>query len=65
MAQELTRELNGWLVPTFGSGLRLALDLDELPALEAKRHQKFERINSADFLTDDEKRSALGYGPKG
>ena len=64
LARDLVCELNGWLVPVFGDGLVLQLDMDDLPALEAKRHKKFERLVGADFLTEDEKRAALGYGPR-
>jgi HK97 family phage portal protein len=60
LAQEIVCELNGWLVPQFGDGLTLKLDLDDIPALAHKRAARFDRINSSDFLTVNEKRKALG-----
>lgn len=67
LARDIAQELTNWLVPMFepetGAGrLSLALDLDDVPALEAKRAAKFDRITRADFLSDDEKRNALGFG---
>ncbi len=72
LAQEIVCELNGWLVPQFDesqshggqkSKLTLKLDLDEIPALAGKRAAKFDRINSADFLSVNEKRKALDMPP--
>jgi HK97 family phage portal protein len=67
LAEEIVCELNGWLVPQFENDVRaklkLKLDLDEIPALAHKRAAKFERINSADFLSVNEKRKALGLPP--
>jgi len=61
MANEIVGELNNWLVPQFGTkGLKLRLDLEEIPALEPKRQKKFERIQRADFMLINEKRLAFG-----
>ena len=54
-------ELNWWLTPLFGSDLRLAFDLDEVPALISRRHELWDKISNSDFLTVDEKREAVGY----
>jgi len=62
LLDDILNELTHWLGPRFGDGLTFKADLDEVPALEAKRAQKFDRINAADFLTRDEKRQALGWG---
>ncbi|WCL55083.1 phage portal protein [Gimibacter soli] len=63
LASELVGELNAWLAPEYGPNVRLIMDLDEIPALEPKRQAKFDRLTRADFLTRNEKRAALGYGP--
>lgn len=66
LAREIVSELTSWLVPQYGEegeSLTFSLDLDDLPALEPKRAAKFDRLARADFLTLDEKRAALGYGP--
>ncbi len=72
LARDIAQELTGWLVPDFeglqtsarDAPLSLALDLDDVPALAAKRAQRFERISGASFLSDEEKRTALGFGKK-
>lgn len=54
--------LNNWLLPMFGEGLRLELDLDNVSALAPRRDALWERIKGADFLTAEEKRTLLGFG---
>jgi HK97 family phage portal protein len=60
---QLVGELNRWLVPMFADDLRLDVDKDEIHALTARRDQIWDKIGKADFLTLNEKRAALGYGP--
>jgi HK97 family phage portal protein len=58
-------ELNNWLVPMFVKGqqnLQLDVDLDEVPALVLRREKRWEMVQSSDFLTINEKRSAVGLG---
>ena len=64
LARDIAAELTNWLGPKFGGGIVLKPNLDEIPALEAKRVAKFERINGAGFLSDKEKREALGFAPE-
>jgi HK97 family phage portal protein len=54
--------LNVWLSPMFGDDLRLDINLDAIPALAPRREALWAKIATADFLTNDEKREALGYG---
>jgi HK97 family phage portal protein len=54
--------LGGWLGPAFGEGLRLGTDLDAVEALSAEREALWARVGAAAFLSDDEKRVAVGYG---
>ena len=63
MAGKLAAALNGWLAPRFGDGLRLDFDTDAIEALSADRAQAWQQVGAAPFLTVNEKRSALGYGP--
>ena len=51
-----------WLAPAFGATLRLGPDLDRLEALAPEREALWRRVGSADFLTRQEKREAVGYG---
>jgi phage portal protein BeeE len=55
--------LVGWLRPAFGGELSLAPDLDRIEALSGEREALWSRIEKASFLTRNEKRSAVGYGP--
>lgn len=43
--------------------IRLAYDSDAIPALSAKREDVWKKLNTCDFLTVNEKRQAIGYGP--
>jgi len=56
-------ELNRWLAPRFGAALSLDYDADQISALMPRRREKWQAIRRADFLTVNEKRSALGYAP--
>jgi HK97 family phage portal protein len=52
---------NRWLTPLYGEDLYLWYDEEMIPALEPLRKAKADRINTADYLTTDEKRAAMGY----
>ena len=56
------KELTAWLGPLFGEQLRLWYDPDQVEGLAADRDSLWARVSAADFLTDDEKRQAVGYG---
>jgi len=55
-------EFSAWLGPVFGRGLQLRLDADQIEGLSAEREALWRRVGQADFLSDDEKREAVGYG---
>jgi HK97 family phage portal protein len=59
----LINQFNTWLVPQFGSGLSLTYDPDAIPTLGAKREAMWERVDACSFLTNNEKREAVGYPP--
>ncbi|HXF52998.1 MAG TPA: phage portal protein [Hyphomicrobiaceae bacterium] len=59
------RAVVGWLGPAYGGELAMAADLDQIEALSAEREALWARIERASFLTRDEKRAAVGYGPAG
>jgi HK97 family phage portal protein len=60
------KALSIWLGPAYaGAALHLRPDLDAIEALSAERETLWTRINAATFLTQDEKRAAVGYGPAG
>ena len=63
LARRLAADLSGWLAPAYGAGrLTLEPDLDAVEALSVEREALWRRVNEASFLTDDEKRQAVGYG---
>ena len=63
LLDRFVNQLNTWLVPQFGTHLRLSYDIDAIPALSAKREAMWERTNNCTFLTLNEKREAFGYPP--
>ena len=55
--------LNNWLAPHFGDDISIGYDLDAIEALAPRRERTWSRVGSADFLTVDEQRDAVGMGP--
>lgn len=55
--------LNNWLIPFFGDRLELTADTDSITALAASNQAIWDRVEKSSFLTDDEKRIAVGYSP--
>jgi len=55
--------LNSWLAPMFGDGLELCADFSDISALALRNQPIWDRMQTANFLTVDEKRAAVGYGP--
>lgn len=56
-------EFNLWLTPAFENGLSLSYNADAIPALAQRREAVWSKITAANFLTINEKRQAVGYGP--
>jgi len=63
VAQRVGCALTQWLAPAFGANLRLAIDTDRIDALAADRAALWDRVTKAPFLTVNEQREAVGYGP--
>jgi HK97 family phage portal protein len=63
LVESSAASLGAWLSLMFGGGLELKADMDSIPALAARNQLIWERVEKASFLTDDEKRAAVGYGP--
>ncbi|HCL66404.1 MAG TPA: phage portal protein [Rhizobium sp.] len=53
--------LSGFLSALYGEELKLLPDLDQVAGLAAERDALWARVGTADFLTDTEKREAVGY----
>jgi HK97 family phage portal protein len=56
--------LTNWLLPMFGSNGEIVPDIDGVTALSGRNADIWERLEKASFLTDDEKRAAVGYPPR-
>ena len=61
LVQRTQKSVEAWLSHDFPD-VTIAADLDRLDALAAEREAEWRRIGAAGFLTDDEKRAAVGYG---
>lgn len=62
LVKRTAEALAQWLAPAFGETLHLEPDLDAIEALADERESLWRRVSAATFLTDDEKREAVGYG---
>ena len=51
-----------WFAPIYGTEWRFDYNLDRIDALAEERKTEWARVDSASFLTQDEKRDAVGYG---
>ncbi|GHC69352.1 phage portal protein [Limoniibacter endophyticus] len=56
--------LSGFLSQAFVETIRLWFDADQIEGLSAERDQLWSRVENASFLTEDEKREAVGYGAR-
>ncbi|MEJ8473947.1 phage portal protein [Roseibium algae] len=56
--------LAAWLGPAYAAKLALKPDADAIEALSPEREALWRRVGSATFLSEDEKRMAVGYGRK-
>lgn len=61
----VAKEFSGFLGRRFGGKVRLWFDPDQVEGLSAEREALWARVNDATFLSDDEKREAVGYGARG
>ena len=62
LVRRTAEALAHWLAPGFREGLQLEPDLDSIEALADERESLWRRVSAAAFLSDDEKREAVGYG---
>jgi HK97 family phage portal protein len=62
LVKRTAESVSHWLAPAYGETLRLEPDLDAIEALADERESLWRRVSAAAFLSDDEKREAVGYG---
>ena len=60
LGYKIMHTLSRWLMNWNALSEPMQLNLDKVPALQPKRNGLWERMQAADFLTDDEKRQFLG-----
>ncbi len=58
----IANEFSVWFKQMYKTDLTLTYDMDSIPALVTRREAEWRKINTATFLTDAEKREAVGYG---
>jgi len=63
LVDKTTDALNNWLVPFFGNDLRLSYDMNKISALSVKQDKIWDRMQRADFMTQNEKRATAGLPP--
>lgn len=63
LVNRTAKSLSVWLEPAWGEQLELKPDLDAIEGLSAEREALWARLERSSFLTRDEKRAAVGYGP--
>ena len=63
LVARIQKSFTAWLAPAYGS-FTFDYDVDRLDALADERAKEWTCIGAASFLTDDEKREAVGYGPR-
>ena len=63
LASRIASALAQWLAPAFGTALRISVDTDRVDALSADRSALWARVTAAPFLTVNEKRAMVGFGP--
>jgi HK97 family phage portal protein len=56
--------LGSWLAPILGGGVELVADTDSISALAIRNQAIWERVERASFLSENEKRAAVGYPPR-
>jgi len=62
MAQKIVNAVNQQVLkPEYGDEFRFKLNLDSIEAIRDERMQLFDQIKDATFLTENEKREALGF----
>ena len=62
LVDRTARALSTWLEPAWDEAVELRADIDQIEALQPEREALWRRLENASFLSDDEKRAAVGYG---
>lgn len=60
---KISTSLQSWLQTLYGNDLCIKFDETAISALSTEKDARLQRLVAADFLTINEKRAALNYGP--
>ncbi len=63
LLRRTTESIGAWLSPHFSQSLKFSIDLDQIESLSVEREALWSRLEGASFLSEDEKRLAVGYSP--
>ncbi|MEZ5691499.1 MAG: phage portal protein [Rickettsiales bacterium] len=63
LVERVCNNLSNWLTSFYDGNLELVADTDGIGALAGSNQAIWDRVEKASFLTDDEKRAAVGYPP--
>jgi phage portal protein BeeE len=63
LVKRTAASLAAFLSQHYGAAMTLTPDFDGVEAMADAREPLWRAVTAADFLTADEKRAALGYGP--
>lgn len=64
LVNRTARALTTWLAPAVPETIAIRPDLDAVEALRPERDALWQRLETVSFLTEDEKRAAVGLPPK-
>jgi HK97 family phage portal protein len=64
LVERSARALSTWLEPAWDEVVELKPDIEAIEALQPEREALWRRVEQASFLSDDEKRAAVGYGER-
>lgn len=65
LLQRVKSAMSGWMQQSRSPAFHLELDLDQVESLRPERDALWTRLEAASFLSEDEKRMAVGYSPIG
>lgn len=63
LVKRMVEAFTNWFTPMQKPGFRFAYDEDKVSGLSAERDALWERLERCTFLTENEKREAVGYTP--
>lgn len=55
--------LNNWFATSFAANFKIGYDVKNISALSSKQEKLWSRVQNADFMTNNEKRAAVGLPP--